>query len=90
MTQIRAIVHGRVQGVCFRADTISAARRLGLKGYARNLPDGTVEVVASGDEAAVASLVDYLHQGPALAAVSKVDVAWGDQTPIDEGFRIRY
>ena len=90
MTQIRAIVHGRVQGVCFRAETVSAARRLGLTGYACNLADGTVEVIAAGNQAAVKSLLDFLHQGPTLAEVTGVDVDWEDQTPVEERFDIRF
>jgi acylphosphatase len=90
MTQIRAIVHGRVQGVCFRAETVSTGRRLGLHGYARNLTDGTVEVIAAGNQAAVKSLVDFLHEGPALAEVTRVDIDWDDQTPVEDRFDIRF
>ncbi len=90
MSQFRAIVTGRVQGVCFRAETVATARKLGLSGYAKNLPDGTVEVVASGDEKALHDLEAYIHEGPTLARVDRVDADWTDQTPTGGGFNIRY
>ncbi|HSJ41006.1 MAG TPA: acylphosphatase, partial [Xanthobacteraceae bacterium] len=56
MTCVRFVVSGRVQGVFFRASTRDEALRLGLTGHARNLPDGTVEVVACGDDTALVQL----------------------------------
>lgn len=53
MTVVRFVVSGRVQGVFFRASTRDEALRLGLRGHARNLPDGRVEVMVSGDTHAV-------------------------------------
>lgn len=73
-SQIRAIVRGRVQGVYFRASTQAEARRLDLAGFARNLPDGSVEVVAEGPEERVDELVRYLHVGPSHARVDRVEV----------------
>lgn len=70
----RARVEGRVQGVYFRASTAAEARRLGLSGHARNLADGSVEVLAVGPSAAVATLLDWLWQGPPLARVTAVTV----------------
>lgn len=70
----RAIVHGMVQGVGFRANTRAEAMRLGLAGFARNRSDGTVEVEAEGPETAVAELVRWLHAGPPWAEVSSVEV----------------
>lgn len=90
MKQVRAIVLGRVQGVCFRAETMGVARRLGLRGYARNLPDGSVEVIAAGEDEALDQLVQFLHEGPSLARVERVDCDWTDRTPLDEGFRVRF
>ncbi len=90
MSQFRAIVHGRVQGVCFRAETVSTGRSLGLKGYARNLPDGTVEVVAGGEEGPLKGLLDFIHHGPTLARVERVDIDWEDLTPTAAGFEVRY
>ena len=68
------IVTGRVQGVFFRASTARKAAELGVTGTARNLPDGTVEVLACGSEAAVAALCDWLHEGPPAARVDAVRV----------------
>jgi acylphosphatase len=69
----RFIVVGRVQGVCFRAATQQQARHLRLGGYARNLADGSVEVLACGSEAALDQLEHWLHQGPAMARVDAVE-----------------
>ena len=90
MKQLRAIVTGRVQGVCFRAETVSVARRLALNGFARNLPGGEVEVVATGAQEALQELLDFIHRGPMLARVEGVAIDWNDDTPITDGFQIRY
>ncbi|QGU33024.1 acylphosphatase [Thermochromatium tepidum] len=66
----RCVIAGRVQGVFFRASTREQAMRLGLTGYARNLSDGRVEVLACGKASAVAQLRDWLRVGPALAEVT--------------------
>lgn len=68
----RFVVSGKVQGVFFRASTARMAEQLGLRGYARNLPDGRVEVVALGDAASLVTLAGWLRQGPALAQVTDV------------------
>lgn len=68
----RFIISGRVQGVWFRDSTRRMAQRLDLTGYAINLPDGSVEVAACGDEAKLKSLEAWLWQGPELASVSSV------------------
>ena len=88
--QFRAIVRGRVQGVTFRAATEKEALRLGLAGYARNLPDGTVEVVARGPEEAIRELVAYLHRGPAPARVDGVEIDWADSTPAPDPFTVKH
>ena len=68
----RYSVTGRVQGVFFRESTRREAMNLGLTGYAINLPDGSVEIVASGDRGAVDALESWLHVGPRMASVSAV------------------
>jgi acylphosphatase len=68
----RCLVSGRVQGVFFRASTQREAQRLGLTGHALNLPDGTVEVLACGEPAAVEQLREWLWQGPPAAGVTNV------------------
>lgn len=71
----RAIVHGHVQGVFFRDSCRRRAESLGVAGWARNLPDGTVEVFAEADSAeAVDALIDWCRSGPRGASVTRVDV----------------
>jgi acylphosphatase len=70
----RCLVSGRVQGVYYRASTVRLAAELGLKGYARNLPDGRVEVLACGEPQAVERLLAWLWDGPSAAGVTAVDV----------------
>jgi acylphosphatase len=74
MTCQRFLVAGVVQGVGFRWFVARHARSLGLTGYARNLPDGRVEVVAAGeDDTALAQLEGLLREGPAHARVAGVE-----------------
>jgi acylphosphatase len=71
-------VHGRVQGVGYRATTIDEGRRLGLAGWVRNRVDGTVEVLAEGSEAKLNLLLAYLRRGPWGAHVTSVIVDWSE------------
>ena len=73
-----AVVHGKVQGVWYRASTQQKATELGLVGWVRNQPDGTVRLVAEGPEVAVQALLDWCHVGPPHAVVSKVEVSAGE------------
>ncbi|MFC3552062.1 acylphosphatase [Lysobacter cavernae] len=73
MSAARFIVSGKVQGVWFRAATQEQARALGLSGYARNLADGRVEVLAAGDALALDTLTAWLRQGPPLAQVEDLE-----------------
>jgi acylphosphatase len=68
------VVSGHVQGVGFRRFVQRKARDLGLSGYAANLPDGRVEVLADGDAAALGHLERWLQRGPPLARVANVQV----------------
>ncbi|MDY6949040.1 MAG: acylphosphatase [Pseudomonadota bacterium] len=70
----RCYVSGRVQGVFYRASTRQKATELGCSGYARNLPDGRVEVVAVGEPESVRALVDWLWRGPPASEVELVEV----------------
>ena len=88
MTAVRYLVRGRVQGVGFRWFVRSAAVRLGLRGWVRNLPDGAVEVVASGSPDSLASLEQSLRNGPPAAMVSEV-IAASATAPGEPGFEIR-
>lgn len=72
MSAARFLVSGKVQGVFFRASTREQAQRLDLRGYARNLPDGRVEVLAVGGAKALDALAGWLKHGPRLAKVDQV------------------
>ncbi|GHC08145.1 acylphosphatase [Thermomonas carbonis] len=80
MPTARFIVRGKVQGVWFRASTRDEAARLGLSGHARNLADGSVEVLAIGDAAVIDALQRWLHAGPPLA---RVDTVFRENLPVD-------
>lgn len=73
MAAARFLVSGKVQGVWFRASARDQAVPLGLRGYAKNLPDGRVEVLAVGDAAAIDELAAWLRQGPPQARVDELE-----------------
>ena len=84
-------VMGKVQGVYFRHSTRLEAERLALSGYARNLPDGSVEVAVRGPAEAVEELHKWLHHGPKsarVAAVQELGVVPGEHAPASAGFEI--
>lgn len=70
----RLLVHGRVQGVYYRASAQAEARRLGLTGWARNLSGGEVEALVQGPEAAVERFTDWARTGPPKAQVTRLEV----------------
>ena len=74
MKTVEARVIGRVQGVSFRWYTQEQAHRLGVSGWVRNEPDGSVLLHAEGDDEAVDALVDWCRRGPSMAKVSDVAV----------------
>lgn len=76
MQEIQCIVSGRVQLVMYRDFATRSARSLGLTGYVKNLPDGRVEALAQGEEAALLGFVERLHQGSLLSRVDNVEVQW--------------
>jgi acylphosphatase len=83
------LVFGKVQGVFFRDSTRLEAERLGIRGIARNLPDGSVEVLAHGPAAAVEELRAWLLRGPPRARVLEVrETALDEAQPIPGGFEI--
>ena len=84
---IRCLITGRVQGVFFRASTRREAQRLKISGYAKNLPDGRVEVLACGDGAALAELQAWLSHGPAMAEVERIHCEQAVET-VTEGFLV--
>ncbi len=90
--RVHVLVSGRVQGVGFRYFTARWARRLGLAGFVRNLPDGRVEVVAHGERGALEQLVGALRSGPPGASVRGVRVEWSDapgDAPAEREFAVR-
>jgi acylphosphatase len=88
MTAARFLVSGKVQGVWFRGSARDQAVALGLRGFARNLPDGRVEVLAIGDADAVEQLAQWLHYGPPQARVDDLERMDAREEGADEGFRI--
>jgi acylphosphatase len=88
--RLQATVHGRVQGVSFRYYTRRRAAELGVVGYVRNAWDGTVEVVAEGQRAALEELLAFLRVGPPAAMVAQVEVRWVAPTHAFDRFEVRY
>jgi acylphosphatase len=83
------VVHGRVQGVGYRATTLDEARRLGLAGWVRNRIDGTVEVLAEGAESKLRLFLAYLHRGPWGAHVTSVAVDWDEAQGAPIPFQVK-
>lgn len=74
--QVHCIVKGRVQGVFFRASTQREAKRLGLSGWVKNLPDGGVEIVAEGEDDSLKDFLGWVQRGPTSARVDRVETRW--------------
>jgi acylphosphatase len=90
MRRLYARVEGRVQGVSFRDYVRQHAKRLGLHGWVRNLADGSVEVVAEGEDQTLAQLVLVLEKGPSLSRVDSVETKESAPTGEFSDFRIRW
>ena len=90
MASLQAIIYGRVQGVFFRDFVRGQAAKTGLTGFARNLPDGTVEVQAEGERKQLEELVDHLRAGPPAARVERIITKWSEFAGNYSGFSIRY
>lgn len=86
----RVEIRGRVQGVFFRAFTRDVGDRLGLGGWVRNLPDGSVEAVFEGEKTAVAEAIRICRRGPPASRVDDVDVRWEEYRGEFGAFTIRY
>jgi len=82
------IISGMVQGVFFRREIVDVARRLGLTGWTRNLPDGRVEILAEGEKEKLVELIKFSHTGPPLARVKNVEVQWSEYQGEFRNFRI--
>ncbi|MFC1890522.1 acylphosphatase [Thermodesulfobacteriota bacterium] len=74
LRRVRIFVSGIVQGVCFRMYTEREARKLGLAGWVRNLPDGRVEILAEGESAVIDDLAAWSRKGPSMAKVTEIRV----------------
>ena len=90
MTRVRLVLRGMVQGVCYRMCARQEAVRLGVTGWVRNCPDGSVEVVAEGEDAALAAFVRWCGKGPSYARVTDVDERYGDATGEFDSFQIAH
>lgn len=77
--RVQLKIHGRVQGVYYRAATVQEAQKLRLTGWVMNCPDGSVEAVAEGAREKLEELIAWCRQGPNGARVTQVDVRW--ETP---------
>jgi acylphosphatase len=84
----RVVIGGRVQGVAYRFETQYAAERIGVHGWVRNRPDGTVQALFEGERGRVEEMIAWCRRGPALARVTAVDVSWEDYCGDLSDFRI--
>lgn len=87
---ITATVAGRVQGVGYRYAVVHVGQELGLVGWVRNAPDGSVETFAQGDEPALGQLIAFLRQGPRSARVQSVVILSVDPDASLHGFAARF
>lgn len=78
MKRLHLIIKGRVQGVFYRHNTKKKALELNLKGYVKNLPDGTVEVIAEAPEDKLKLFIDWCWHGSPFSKVDDIDVKWSD------------
>lgn len=90
MTELRAIITGRVQMVMYRDFAQRKARGLRLVGTVENRPDGSVEIIAQGERAELERYVEKLKKGPFLARVDDVAVEWRTPAKTFEGFQILF
>jgi acylphosphatase len=86
--RVQMVISGRVQGVYFRASAQREARQLGVTGYIRNRPDGSVEIIAEGEEDLIKGLSLWVQKGPTTARVDKVETRWRSYTGEFSDFRI--
>ena len=90
MIQYDIKVIGRVQGVGFRYFALGKAQEMGITGWAKNVVDGSVEIIAQGDEPTLKTYVDYLYIGPTLSRVDKINVHRSDITMVFDNFSVKY
>jgi len=88
MKRLHLKIYGRVQGVYFRSSAQDKARELGLSGWAKNMPDGTVEIVAEGEEVQLQEYLEWCKKGPSAARVEKIEETWEETSGQLKGFSI--
>ncbi|MEE9549432.1 MAG: acylphosphatase [Candidatus Binatia bacterium] len=88
-SRVRLCIEGRVQGVFFRYSTVEEAGRLGLRGWVRNCPDGSVEVMAEGPRENIENLISWCRHGPPGAHVHNVRIQWENYKGEFANFHIR-
>lgn len=88
MKRAHVYVHGKVQGVYFRATTKEKAEEHGVNGWVKNLPDGRVEAVFEGEKEDIEKMIRFCNEGPEMAVVEKTDIEWEEPEGL-EGFEIR-
>jgi acylphosphatase len=88
LKQLQLLVRGRVQGVYFRASTQREARRLGITGWVKNRADGTIEIVAEGEEVSIRELYGWAQKGPPPRASNASITRWRSFTGDFPDFRI--
>jgi acylphosphatase len=88
--RLHAVVQGRVQGVNFRSYTARQAAALGLTGWIRNLPDGSVETIAEGPREQLEKYKAYLHIGSPYAVVESVSASYKEASNQFDDFRVRF
>ncbi len=87
--RLTMLISGKVQGVSYRASAADKATTLGLTGYARNLPDGRVELVAEGTPASLVALREWCNDGPPAAVVDRINSTESSATGEFTGFGVR-
>ncbi len=90
MPKLRLIIRGRVQGVGFRFFASRVANSLGLKGFVRNLGNGSVEIVAEGPKEMLEKLLSRARDGPSTAEVESAEVEWGKETKEFTAFGVKF
>lgn len=90
MKRVHVFISGKVQGVWFRSYTEAEAKKLGVKGWVRNLPDGRVEAVFEGEDEAVDKMVAWCYKGSPYSKVEDVEVIEEPYKGEFTDFRIRY
>ena len=91
MSQVKSAhiqIFGFVQGVYYRGSALKKANELNLGGFTRNCPDGSVEILATGEEEKIKQLIEWCRQGPPAAKVSNVVVKWQETDVPNRNFKV--